>query len=211
MKKKIGLAIAAIIAAILVVIFTQGSANAQSNDWWLHSPAQHVKTGWTVTYPSTLEKVTTPTTCGGASYWYLEYGDVGGLHSVSSNRVPIWHVFSESENCSLGDNLYLQADGNLVDKHSENGVVTYIKASGTNGGALPNTIKWQRDGNMVIYNANGTPIWASGTTFGYTSHSMELDPHSIWTYVGYSGGVARKCMNAYLGNDTFQSKTFFTC
>ena len=58
--------------------------------------------------------------------------------------------------------LYMQEDGNLVLYRMNNGHLgNTLWASNTQG--ANNKVRFQRDGNFVIYNANGRAKWATGT------------------------------------------------
>ena len=59
----------------------------------------------------------------------------------------------------------MQSDSNLVLYRcvSTSGHSEPVWASGTNGDNVKDGLYIQADGNLVLYNTNGTAIWASGT------------------------------------------------
>jgi hypothetical protein len=63
-------------------------------------------------------------------------------------------------------NLRLQSDGNLVLTHAGVGA---IWSSRTNGKHAQKLI-YQYDNNIVIYNTDGNPIWATNTSSGQTHY-----------------------------------------
>ena len=103
--------------------------------------------------------------------WSLCYGD--GVHtscvphSVPSNRSPSWSVPVQT-----GTNrLTFQSDCNLVnyDAGYPNGVSW---ATNTTNIPRPCQLKWQSDGNVVIYDANNVARWASATNRGLAGYVM---------------------------------------
>ena len=99
------------------------------------------------------------------SLWSLCYSAPGSgctTHAVASNRVPTWSVPSSS--CLSAYCLRFQSDCNLVVyKYKMQGVVW---ASGTNTIPRPCTLKWQGDGNVVIYDHYNRARWATNTNHG---------------------------------------------
>ena len=58
----------------------------------------------------------------------------------------------------------MQGDGNFVVYKHVDGETTAIWASNTNGkGEGPYCLKMQEDNNLVVYDSNGSPTWASNT------------------------------------------------
>ena len=80
----------------------------------------------------------------------------GAVPTVPSNRNPTWSVWAGV------NNLKFQPDCNLVDYY--NGGVLW--ASGTWRAARPCKLVFQQDANLVIYDAGGHPVWATGTNRG---------------------------------------------
>jgi hypothetical protein len=111
--------------------------------------------------------------------WQLCYGDgvSSGCypHAVASNRSPSWSVPAQTGSYRL----VFQSDCNLVfyDPGYSNGVSW---ATGTHS-TQPCTLKWQSDGNMVIYNYQGLAGWASGTNKGQGGYVMYMnDIGQLW-------------------------------
>lgn len=112
--------------------------------------------------------------------WHLCYGaQVGSnctTHAVASNRVPAWAVPNTSSY-----RLTFQSDCNLVfyDPGYANGVSW---ATNTYNIPRPCTLRWQGDGNVVIYDANNVARWASGTNYGtaYTYVMWMNDAGCLW-------------------------------
>ncbi|KAF9407793.1 hypothetical protein BGZ94_002556 [Podila epigama] len=74
----------------------------------------------------------------------------------------------------------MQSDGNFVGYNSKTGKV--ISYTGSNGrGTKGNyNILFQEDGNLVIYDKKGHPIWNTGTYFG-ADNNFRLDP-AYWAF-----------------------------
>jgi hypothetical protein len=83
---------------------------------------------------------------------------------------PLWHIASQPNFGSLpigGDQITLQADGNLVLYSQNPGGLAEPYASwwSAKGAALApgGHLVMQNDGNLVLYSAGNAPVWWSGT------------------------------------------------
>ncbi len=84
--------------------------------------------------------------------------------------------------------LVMQTDGNFVIYNFGNGSIGGAKwASGTNSGSGYRVV-FQGDGNLVIYDANGSAKWASGTNPSGSSLSLQGDGNLV-IYSGSGGAL----------------------
>jgi hypothetical protein len=114
---------------------------------------------------STVSVATGATPAHATVYFHMCYGSGVGTtckpQYVYSTRSPTWSVPNQTGTYRLT----FQTDCNLVfyDPGYSGGVSW---SSGTYSIPRPCTLKWQGDGNMVIYDHNGTARWATMTLHG---------------------------------------------
>ncbi len=112
------------------------------------------------------------------------YGAWDSSRSYVYNTSSRWCAYDER----LGYRFTWQSDGNLVAYAGAHtgGAATW--ATMTNGrGAV---LAFQSDGNVVIYDANGQPIWATGTWSPITARSYKFSIEQSAATATYGSGPA---------------------